>query len=194
MKEISALQGMDIYLMDQLFRGKITKDQRILDAGCGAGRNMRFLLEKDFNVSGFDPNEPAIFRLKEQFHQKKNSFNIASIENFNDPDGFDYIICNAVLHFAQDHTHFNEMFKSLVSLMRPGGTLFIRMTSDIGINLNEIDTGVHILPDGSTRYCVTRKQIDALLTQHNLKLDGLVKTVKVEELRSMTMIVFQRLT
>ncbi|MFT5860637.1 MAG: tellurite methyltransferase [Flavobacteriaceae bacterium] len=86
------------------------------------------------------------------------------------------------------------MFKSLVSLMRPGGTLFIRMTSDIGINLNEIDTGVHILPDGSTRYCVTRKQIDALLTQHNLKLDGLVKTVKVEELRSMTMIVFQRLT
>lgn len=192
MEEIAALEGMDIYLMDQIFRGNISKGQRILDAGCGAGRNMRFFLENDFNVSAFDPKEPAISHLREQFPDKANAFHIDSLEQFSDPDGFDYIICNAVLHFANDHVHFNSMFKGLVSLMRPNATLFIRMTSDIGINLNESETGVYRLPDGSTRYCVTRKQIDKLMTEHNLQLDGPVKTVKVEELRSMTMMVFRK--
>lgn len=178
--------------MDQIFRGKIAREQRILDAGCGAGRNMRFFLENDFNITGFDPEQRAIAQLKEQFPQQEANFSADSIETFKDPAGFDYIICNAVLHFARDHGHFNAMFSALVSALRPNGTLFIRMTSDIGIDLMSSETGVHSLPDGSTRYCVTRSQIDEILEKHELKLDGSVKTVKVEDLRSMTMMVFRK--
>lgn len=192
MKEIEALLGMDLYLMDQIFRGKITREQRILDAGCGEGRNMRFFLENDFDITGFDPKERAIAELKEQFPKQSANFSVDSIETFKDPIGFDYIICNAVLHFARDHHHFNEMFSGLVSVLCPNGTLFIRMTSDIGIDLMLSETGVHSLSDGSTRYCVTRSQINELIEDHSLKLDGSVKTVKVEDLRSMTLMVFRK--
>ncbi|MDX1578091.1 MAG: class I SAM-dependent methyltransferase, partial [Gemmatimonadota bacterium] len=34
---------LDIYLFDQLLRGRITPDMRVLDAGCGNGRNLIYL-------------------------------------------------------------------------------------------------------------------------------------------------------
>lgn len=192
METIEALRGMDIYLMDQLFKGKITKEARILDAGCGAGRNMRFFLGNDFDITGFDPESKVLFRLKEQFPTKADQFSVSTIEGYQDEDGFDYIICNAVLHFAKDHNHFDRMIAALVGLLRADGILFIRMTSAIGINLENSETGVHVLPDGSTRYCVTRRQIDLILGKYGVKLDSAVKTVKVEGLRSMTMMVFRK--
>src|ERR1700722_14599631 len=52
--------SIDIYLFDQLLRGRIAPGMRILDAGCGAGRNLLYLLREGFEVFGADEDPLAI--------------------------------------------------------------------------------------------------------------------------------------
>ncbi len=191
MKELEALRGIDVYLIDQLLKGRIPPDGKILDAGCGGGRNIHYLIRKGFAVSGIDANAEAIDLLRSTYPEIKNGFQQIALEDFDSHEGFDFIICNAVLHFAQDHEHFNKMFASLTKALAKNGILFIRMTSDIGLHIeSKGHEGVFDLPDGSQRYLITRAQVDGLSSEHSLSFLEPVKTVKVEELRSMTTLVF----
>ena len=193
MKELEALRGIDVYLIDQLLKGRINSESKILDAGCGGGRNIHYLINNGMDVMGIDANSEAIEFLRKQHPQLHDHFTHSTLENFSSPLQFDFIICNAVLHFAENHEHFEMMFASLAKLLKPKGVLFIRMTSDIGLKLEkESETGVFNLPDGSWRYLITREKIDQLISKYSLSLLEPVKTVKVEELRSMTTLVLTR--
>lgn len=193
MKTLDEIKGIDIYLLDQFLKDKIAKNSRILDAGCGSGRNIYWLLLNGYNVSAFDPNPTPIIPFKTSFPSLK--FKQGAIEDrpFENQE-FDFIICNAVLHFANDHTHFHQLFDELVLSLAKQGILFIRMTSNIGLEtqIQIEENGRCRLPDLSDRYVITRKLIDDLCVYHSLELIEPVKTIKVEELRSMTTIVLQK--
>ncbi|MFT6138653.1 MAG: trans-aconitate methyltransferase [Salibacteraceae bacterium] len=194
MKVLQEIEGMDIYLLDQLMKGVFTENHRILDAGCGTGRNIKFFLKNQFNCVGIDPKEDVISELKFIFPENKDQFSNSTIEDFQDQDGYDAIICNAVLHFAKDHVHFDLMFNKLVDLLLPNGVLFIRMTSDIGLNLNHSsEDGVYELPDLSSRYLITERKIEALLNKYFIELREPIKTVNVNNLRCMTTLVMTKL-
>ena len=128
MEEVNALRGMDIYLIDQLVKGAIESKYRILDAGCGNGRNSHYLIQQGYDVTAFDENAEVIEGLKSLYpdHEKRSFCSI--VEDFSSTTRFDFIIGNAVLHFAKDHTHFENMVASLVNVLEVGGILFIRMT------------------------------------------------------------------
>jgi len=190
MDAIKDLKGLDIYLIDQMMKGRLNNSLRVLDAGCGTGRNLIPLSRDNYNISGFDPNHNCINRLKEEL-EDPCIVKVDSIEEFNSQYKFDFIICNAVLHFAKDHLHFNLLFKSLVNLLSSKGVLFIRMTSDIGQeNMKDVGSGRFILPDKSERYLITRERIDELCKIFNLKLMDPVKSLNVDGERVMTTIVF----
>lgn len=194
MKEVNALQGMDVYLIDQLLKERIHPNSKILDAGCGSGRNIHYLLKQGLSVVAFDGNSDVISSLKERYPEKGDHFHHSTVEGFTSDQPFDFIICNAVLHFARNHEHFEDMFRSLAQLLVQNGILFIRMTSDIGLPMNPLqENGVYVLPDGSTRYLLTREKVDEMMNRYGLTLLEPVKTVKVEELRSMTTLVLRRL-
>ena len=177
---------MDVYLLDQIFKGRILADHRILDAGCGSGRNSIPLLESGFKVRCIDPRQ-------QNFGDFQDCFITSSIENYQTSQLFNYIICNAVLHFSRSHEHFSKLFEKLISLLNAEGVLFIRMTSDIGITTHTlIQDGVYQLKDGSARYLIQRGQIDALCMDYNLTLIEPVKTTLVEDLRAMTTIVLKK--
>lgn len=187
------IQGVDIYLIDQILKQRIRPGHRILDAGCGTGRNIRFFFQQGFDTIGIDPEEIHIQSLCTIFPEHQDKLIVSTIEDYNDPSGFDFIVCNAVLHFSKNHDHFNEQFSKLASLLRPDGILFIRMTSDIGITLTEeSSTGVYQIPDKTTRYVITREQIKSLTEQHDLSLLDPVKSTVVNDVRSMTTLVFQK--
>ena len=56
--------GIDIYLFDQLLKGRITSEMRVLDAGCGGGRNLIYFFRSGFNVSGVDQSSEVIAQIQ----------------------------------------------------------------------------------------------------------------------------------
>lgn len=191
MHTLPPLQGTDIYLLDQFFKGRPAPGKTVLDAGCGYGRNLRWLMQNGYQVSAFDADEEAITQLKVEYLEAADRFWVAKLEDFTSATQYDFVICNAVLHFARDHAHFDAMFDRLAKLLLPNGILFIRMTSDIGLEdrVRNGKNGVFLLPDGSTRYLLTRPKVNELLRTHHLRLIEPVKTVFVDGLRSMTTLV-----
>lgn len=193
-KPLEVLHGIDIYLLDQIMKDRLRYGMRILDAGCGYGRNVHWLLGLNYDVHAIDVNPEGVNSLRSNYSGKKKDFQVVKIENYKPEESFDFIICNAVLHFADGHAHFEAMFRQLVRSLEADGTLFIRMTSNIGLEdkLGDGEDGVYALPDGSVRYLLTRAMVDELIHRYTLKLLEPVKTVFVDGLRSMTTLVFSK--
>lgn len=193
MKNLEFIKNVDIYLLDQCMKGNISKASKVLDAGFGKGRNFRFLLSQGVDVVGLDSKIEYVNHLKKEFPVENHRIFHSSIEGFKTQNKFDFIVCNAVLHFAKNHAHFNEMFEKLIELLTENGVLFIRMTSNIGLesHLENGKDGVYKIPDGSTRYLISRNQIDEFIQENKLKLIDPVKTVNVDDLRCMTTLVLQ---
>src|SRR5687767_16027168 len=57
--------GIDIYLFDQLLKGRIVPGMRVLDAGCGAGRNLVYFLRSGYEVFGVDESAPQIAQIRQ---------------------------------------------------------------------------------------------------------------------------------
>ena len=180
---------IDIYLFDQILRGRITPGMRILDAGCGEGRNLVWLL-RHCEVFGVDSNPRAIDAVRELApHSPTENFRAEAIENMSFPDAIaDVVISNAVLHFASDDDHFQAMLQGTWRVLKPGGLFFCRLASSIGIEslIKPIQGRRCLLPDGSQRYLVDAPLLDRLTEQlGGTPLDPL-KTTLVRNQRSMT--------
>jgi ubiquinone/menaquinone biosynthesis C-methylase UbiE len=122
-------------------------------------------------------------------------FQVASVESLPFANSFfDHIICSAVLHFAESNQQFNAMLSEMTRLLKPGGSLFIRMTSNIGIEnmVIEVSDGVYKIPDGSTRFLLTKSMLKKLLIQYRFILIEPLKTVNVEDTRCMTTLLLKK--
>ena len=185
--------NIDIYLLDQILKERFNSTNKILDAGCGSGRNLQYFINNNFDVYGIDSNENRIKSLKNL--NNNQNFKVAKLEAipFN-KDYFDYIICNAVLHFANNEIHFFKMFSELFRVLKTNGTLFIRMTSDFGIEnlVNKIENGVYNIPDGSTRFLLTNTILEKLKNKYNFDFIEPLKTVNVNNLRCMSTLIIKK--
>ena len=56
--------NIDIYVFDQLLRGRIAPGMRVFDAGCGGGRNLVYLLRQGYDVCGNDADPSAIAQVR----------------------------------------------------------------------------------------------------------------------------------
>src|SRR5687767_1576464 len=132
--------GIDIYLFDQLLRGRIVPGMRILDAGCGAGRNLVYLLQAGYEVFGADPDAASIAEVRRLAARlapalPADNFRVESLEAPTFPSLFaDAVICSAVLHFADDDARFNAMLQGCWRVLKPNGLFFCRLASSIGLD------------------------------------------------------------
>ena len=186
--------GIDIYLFDQLLKGRITSEMRVLDAGCGAGRNLVYFFRSGFNVSGVDQSSEAIAQIRSLAaqlapHLPVDNFRVGAIEQmpFGD-EGFDVVIASAVLHFARDEAHWRAMVQEMWRVLKPGGIFFARLASTIGMEdqVRQIEGRRYHLPDGTDRFLVDEQML--LTTTKTLGGEWLdpLKTVVVQQLRSMS--------
>ncbi|HTR39776.1 MAG TPA: class I SAM-dependent methyltransferase [Bryobacteraceae bacterium] len=186
--------AIDIYLFDQLLRGRITPGMRIVDAGCGSGRNVVYLLRQGYEVFGADRDPGAVEsvrRLAVSFAPalSASNFRVEPIEAMSFPDGFsDVVISSAVLHFARDDAHFNAMLRDTWRVLKPGGLLFCRLASSIGIEaqVQRLTGRRFLLPDGSERYLVDELLLLHLTSELGGQLADPLKTTVVQNQRSMT--------
>lgn len=179
----------DIYLLDQIMKDRYLAHDVILDAGCGSGRNLHWFLQNNMTIYGVDQDENAILSLQRKHPQAAERFRHAPVERQPfDSDSFDHIISSAVLHFARSTAHFHAMLAEMVRVLRPGGSLFIRMTSDIGIEdkVYQLGEGVYRIPDGSARFLLTRSLLTGLMEKHRLTYLEPLKTVNVDDVRCMS--------
>ena len=194
MQKINSIQSLlgqtDIYLIDQIMKGRYKNNESILDAGCGQGRNMHWFLQNNFNITGIDNNEEAMITLKKNYPGlPAHKLMVSAVEETPFPDNcFDHIISSAVLHFANNMVQFNGMMIEMVRILKPGGTIFIRMASDIGIEniVEHIGEGVYFIPDGSKRFLLTKSLLACCMRQNKLSFIEPFKTVNVNCVRCMT--------
>lgn len=186
----------DIYLLDQIMKERFHTGEKILDAGCGSGRNLIWFIKNNLDIYGIDKDESAINYLKAVFpHFKNDRFQTAEIAALPFEDNFfDHIISSAVLHFAKSYSEFNDMIKEMVRVLKPSGSLFIRMTSDIGIEnkVMPIENGVYHIPDGSTRFLLTPTLLHSMMQENNLSFIEPLKTVNVDNVRCMSTLVLMK--
>jgi SAM-dependent methyltransferase len=185
---------IDIYLFDQILKNRFSTQMSILDAGCGAGRNLIYFLRSGCKVFGVDQNPEAIRYVRALAQSlapelPAENFQVSKVEEMPFPDKrFDAVISSAVLHFAGSEQHFNGMLAEMWRVLKPKGLLFVRLASSIGIEdkIKLIEGRRCHLPDGSERFLVDEE----LLLQTANKLGGILteplKTTNVQNLRCMT--------
>ncbi|HVH57834.1 MAG TPA: class I SAM-dependent methyltransferase [Vicinamibacterales bacterium] len=185
---------IDIYLFDQLLRQRIVPGMRVIDVGCGSGRNLVYLMRSGYEVFAIDEDSRAIGAVQALAatlapHLPASNMRIEHAEAMSFADGFaDAVISSAVLHFARDDEQFDAILRGTWRVLQPGGVFFCRLASTIGIERDvvRIHGRRHRLPDGSEWYLVD----EALLTELTQDLGGEwldpLKTTVVQSQRSMT--------
>jgi tellurite methyltransferase len=201
MTDLNAQFGdIDIYLFDQFLRRRIRTGMRILDAGCGSGRNLVYLLREGFEVFGVDSDARAIEATRRLAASiaptlPAGNFRVETVEAMSFPDAFaDLVISSAVLHFASDDDQFQAMLHGAWRVLKPGGLFFCRLASSIGMKdqVQRIAGRRFRLPDGSERYLVDEALLLELTEQLGGQLADPLKTTVVQNQRSMTTWIIRR--
>jgi SAM-dependent methyltransferase len=183
---------IDIYVFDQILRGNIAHGMRVLDAGCGYGRNLVHLLREGCEVFAVDADAEGVDHVRALARQlapnlPASNFRVGPIEKMDFPDGFaDVVICNSVLHFAKDEAHFLAMVEELWRVVRPGGMLFCRLGSRIGMNFERLRGNIFRINDGSEWFLVDEAVLMQMTHQMNAVMVDPLKTTIVQDYRCMT--------
>lgn len=195
MTDLASLLGpIDIYLLDQILRGRILPGMRVLDAGCGGGRNLVFFLREGYDVSGMDA-DPGVIRAVRSLAASlapglpATSFRTETVEASSFPDGAaDVVLSSAVLHFARSEAHFRAMLEGTWRLVGANGLLFCRLASTIGLEgrFTPLGDGRFSLPDGSERFLVNERLLLDLTEEMGGTLLDPLKTTVVQAQRCMT--------
>lgn len=185
---------IDIYVFDQLLKGRFDSARRVLDAGCGEGRNLHYLLAGGRECFGIDRLPGAIHEIRELAARlapalPPSNFVAGEIDDLPWKDGsMDAVICSAVLHFARDEDHFDRMVRELWRVLAPGGVFFARLASSIGIehSIEWLHGRRARVPDGSERFVVDEKMLIDYATRLGADLLDPLKTTVVQDQRAMT--------
>jgi SAM-dependent methyltransferase len=183
---------IDIYVFDQILRGNITHEMRVLDAGCGYGRNLVHLLREGCEVFALDADASGVEHVRKlsaslETGLPAENFQVGAIDHMPFPDGLaDVVICNSVLHFARDEAHFRAMLAELWRTLRPGGMLFCRLGSRIGMDFEPVGGNRFVVGDGSEWFLVDEKMLMDLVNEMDAVLVDPLKTTIVQDYRCMT--------
>jgi SAM-dependent methyltransferase len=183
---------IDIYVFDQILRGNIAAGMRVLDAGCGYGRNLVHLLREGCEVFAVDADAAGVEHVRKLSASlgtglPEENFHVGPIEKMPFPDGFaDVVISNAVLHFSRDERHFRAILAELWRVLKPGGMLFCRLGSRIGMDFEQVRENIFVVGDGSEWFLVDEEMLLKLGEEMNAVLVDPLKTTIVQDYRCMT--------
>jgi tellurite methyltransferase len=193
--DVAALFGqIDIYLFDQVLRGRIAAGMSVFDAGCGQGRNLVFFLNQGYEVSAVDPDPGAIHAVRALAGRlaprlPASNFRAEAVESNSFPDRCaNVVLSSAVLHFARDEAQFRAMLEGTWRVLKPKGLFFCRLASSIGMEQRVSPLGGRrfALPDGSERFLVDEPYLLRLTTELGGALLDPLKTTVVQDRRCMT--------
>lgn len=202
--------GIDIYLFDQLLKGRFVAGMRVLDAGCGSGRNLVYFLRSGYEVFGVDESEQAIAQTRQlaaelaprlpaenfrvepvermSFGKEANTRQQSELSRIENIGEFDVVLSSAVLHFASDEQQWQAMVNAMWRVLKPGGIFFVRLASTIGMEdrVGLIEGRRYHLPDGSDRFLVDAAMLQRVTAELGGEFVEPIKTTVVDNMRAMT--------
>ena len=106
----------------ELFLTYLSKEDKIIDAGCGFGKWVIFLHRRSYDILGIDNNELAISKLKD--FNKSLKVQMGDILNIQYPDSyFDAYISMGVIEHFEDGPF--TALKEAYRVVKPGGLIFV---------------------------------------------------------------------
>jgi tellurite methyltransferase len=186
--------NIDIYLFDQLLKGRIAPGMRILDAGCGSGRNLVYFLREGYEVYAADADPRAVESVRALARVLApglpvGNFRLESLEQMSFEDGSaDVVLANAVFHFAEDDAQFDAMVQGSWRTLKPGGLFFCRLASTIGMENQVVRVRGRRFqsPDGAERYLVDAALLVSMAERLGGELAEPLKTTVIQNQRAMT--------
>ncbi|MGA9563957.1 MAG: class I SAM-dependent methyltransferase [Candidatus Korobacteraceae bacterium] len=191
---------IDIYLFDQLLKGRISPGMRILDAGCGSGRNLVYFLREGYEVYAADADPQAVEGVRGLARVlaptlPASNFRVEPVERMSFDDACaDVVVSNTVLHFAHNDAHFETMLRGSWRVLKPGGLFFCRLASTIAMEnqFKRIEGRRFLSPDGAERYLVDAALLGSMAERIGGELAEPLKTTVVQDQRAMTTWVLEK--
>ncbi|WP_436514381.1 class I SAM-dependent methyltransferase [Ekhidna sp. To15] len=155
---------MDLFLLDLILKGHVQTGSKVLDIGCGEGRNGIYFIRQGFEYHGWDTDDSKI-KLLEYLAKSIAGANVTFLtQDFRDSSTdkqFDLIICSRVLHFATSVEDFYEMWGKLSGLLKSEGVLYLCMDSMIDTDIGKpLENGEVEFPDSKIHFALTQNLYD----------------------------------
>ena len=104
---------------------KIKPDDKILEIGCGEGRDARLLLENGFNLLATDISKEAIYYCQKLMPNYSNRFQVLNCLNNNHKDKYKFIFAVAVIHMLVLDEDRKLFYKFIHDHLKDGGIALI---------------------------------------------------------------------
>ena len=118
-------------VIDTINEYNITKDDKILDLGCGEGRDAIYLLDNGYNVLAVDYSTSAIQKCNELTENKyKNNFKQFDLITDNIDEKFDFIYSIAVIHMFVNEKHRQKFYQFIYNHLKENGKALVIAMGD----------------------------------------------------------------
>lgn len=160
---------------------------KVLDAGCGWGRDVNFFEENGLDATGVDMAPVPL-----EYAQENNRGNFKRMDigylAFQD-EKFDGIWCNSVIHFYEPEK-MDRPVSELSRVLKKDGILYINFKMTEG----ESEADIREEEDGSNvkRYLMPRKRIEEILERNQLEILSEYSEVNTEDFENPVWGVFCR--
>lgn len=159
----------------------VFKTSKILEIGCGEGRDAKKLLEDGYDVLASDISPEAIRYCQEMLLEYKDNFRVLDCVKDTLSEKFDFIYAIAVIHMLvldKDRNSFyqfihNHLSENGIALICTMGNGEVEMQSDINtaFDLQERNyNGKTVLVAGTSCRMVNNETFDKELTQNDLEI------------------------
>ncbi len=190
---------INIDLMDQILKGRFAGKEKILDIGCGQGRNLIYFINRGCDLFGVDKDPAAIsmcqYIAQELGFDRPDRFTTqnANALSFED-EMFDAVISTSVLHFARDKTDFMQAWSEQKRVLKKKGILFAIIDSNLGFEsvAVRIDDWKWKFNDGSIRFLLTDVLLSELEVTHDFEWVQPVKTVNFGNQHAHSILVLEK--
>ena len=121
----------------------------VLDLGCGYGWHCKYAADMGArSVTGIDLSEKMIAEARKRNSHERVNYYVASLLDWDyQPDAYDMIVSNLVLHYIED---LEDVYRRIYETLRPGGVFLMNIehpTFTAGVNQQFSDDGTWPVTD-----------------------------------------------